>query len=184
MSLKKALGGVILSRLFGDGLAADVAGRGTVYLADEVRKAIDHDEEQLTQVRLRPGQSYTVIARPPATRRERRLAARQRGLRERDRRQRRPSRRQLRTARRLERTQHRLDRARPGGRRERKLLERERRTGERFDRLMRPTPRQARTRAELAEVTDELDRARSVSFAAARSKLSATRRRRRVRVYE
>lgn len=180
----KQLSGVILSRVFGDGLAADVAGRGTVYLADEVRKALDHDDEALTTVRLRPGQSYTVIARPPATRRERRLAARQRSLQERDRRQRRPSRRQLRTAKRLEHTQRRLGRARPGGRRARRLQERELRRGERFDRLMRPTPKQVRTRAELDEVTGELDAARAATFARARAGLSATRRRRRVRVFE
>ncbi len=90
-----------LSRLFGDGLGADIAGRASVYLADEVRRSLDKEPERLTTVRLRPGESYTVIARPPATREERRLAAAKARLQARDDHLSRPTRRQLRTARKL-----------------------------------------------------------------------------------
>lgn len=175
---------LVLSRVFGDGLGADLAGRGTVYLADEVRKALDHDEERLSTVRLRPGESYTVIARPPATRRERKLASRQRALSERDHKASVPTRRQLRAARKLARTQRRLDRTKVGRRRHRRLEAKEAARGERFDRLMRPTPRQAKLHAELAAVTSELDSARAESFSRARAHRSASRRRARVTVYD
>ncbi len=178
------LGTIVLARLFGDGLSADLAARGTVYLAEGLRDSLDRPEERLTRVRLRPGDTYTVIARPAASRRERRLAARQRSLRDRDRRMSRPSRRQLRAARRLERTQVRLDRVRPGGRRARRLAEAEERRGDCFDKVMRPTKRQARSHAELASVTEELADARQVSFELARSHRPRTRRRARVRVYD
>ncbi len=180
----KQMSALVLSRVFGDGLGADLAGRGTVYLADEVRKALDHDEERLSTVRLRPGESYTVIARPPATRRERKLAARQRALSERDRKAARPTRRQLRAARRLARTQRRLERTKVGRRRHRRLEAAEAARGERFDQLMRPTSRQAKLHADLAAATGELDAARAESFARARAHRSSSRRRARVTVYD
>ena len=180
----KQMSAVVLSRVFGDGLGADLAGRGTVYLADEVRKALDHEDERLGTVRLRPGESYTVIARPPATRRERKLAARQRALSERDRKASVPSRRQLRAARKLARTQRRLDRTKVGRRRHRRLEAKEAARGERFDRLMRPTQRQAKLHAELAAVKNELDSARAESFARARAHRPASRRRAKVTVYD
>lgn len=180
----RQIGNLALSKLFGDGLSADLAARGAIYLADGLRESASRPDEHLTRVRLRPGETYTVIARPPATRKERRLAAHQRALRERNRRQSRPSRRQYRAARKLERVQVRLDRARPDTRRARRLLAAEERRGERFDRVMRPTRRQARTRAELAETTELLDAARAVSFERARAHRPRGRRRARTRVYD
>jgi hypothetical protein len=178
------LGAVAFSRLFGDGVSADLAARGTSYLADGVRQSLERDPERLTTVRLKPGETYTVIARPPATRVERRLAARQRTLRDSDRRLSAPSRRQLRAARKLERAQIGLDRARPETRRQRRLAARELRRGEQFDKVMRPTRRQARSHAELAEVTRELDLARGASFDRAAARRGSTRRRHRTRVYD
>ncbi len=168
--LARQLGTVVLARIFGDGMGADLAARGTVYLADGVRQAIERPDERLTRVRLRPGESYTVIARPPATRTERRLADRQRALQDRRDRMDRPSRRQLRAARRLARTQRRLDRARPDGRRARRLQARERARGAHFDKVMRPTRRQAAVHAELSAVSERLDSARSASFDRARAR--------------
>lgn len=184
----RRLSEIAISKLFGDGIGADIAGRGTVYLADEARKALAGEDERLTRVRLRAGESYTVIARPPATRRERKLAARQGDLKQRERRASRPGRRQFRAARRLERTQIKLDRARPGSRKELKLEAKERRRGERFDRVTTPTRRQAKLRGELHDVTERLDTERAESFAAARRRRRSDRRtgerRTRVKVYD
>lgn len=175
----------LLSRLFGEGIGADIAGRGAVYLAQEARKAVANDEVRLTKVRLRPGESYTVVARPRATRKERHLAGTQRSLRQRDRKLSRPSRRQLKAARKLERTQHRLDRRRPGTRRHERSLRKEHERGERFDRLMRPTRRQTKVRRELAEVTAELQASRDERYAEARARLRRPKRRvQRVKVYD
>lgn len=178
------LGATLLSRIFGDGLAADVAARGVVYLADNARDALRHDEEPVTRVRLTPGETYTVIARPPASRRERKLAARVADLEERDRRASVPTRRQLRSARRLARTQRRLDRARDGSRRQRRLRVTEERRGERFDRLTAPSRRQRRVHQELAAARAELERLRGASFERARSGRAARSRRSRTRVYD
>ncbi len=178
------LGTRILAHLFGEGLGADLAARGVVYLADGAIEAIERPEERLGAVRLRPGDTYTVIARPPATRRERRLAARQGSLRERDRRLRRPNRRQYRAARRLERTQIRMGRARPDGRRATRLGRREASQGARFDKLTAPTRRQRRVSDELSAVTAELDASRAVSFERAAARRSRARRRGRIHVYD
>ncbi|MEI2698860.1 MAG: hypothetical protein V9E94_11105 [Microthrixaceae bacterium] len=178
------LGTWVLARLFGDGLGADLAARGVVYLADGAMEAVERPEERLGAVRLRPGDTYTVIARPPATRRERRLAARQRALRDRDRRLRRPNRRQYRAARRLERTQIQMEKARPGGGRATRLGRREAARGARFDKLTTPTRRQRRVSDELSAVTVQLDAARSVSFERAAARRPRPRRRGRVHVYD
>ena len=60
------LGTRVLAHLFGEGLGADIAARGVVYLADGAREAIERPEERLGAVRLLPGDTYSVIARPPA----------------------------------------------------------------------------------------------------------------------
>lgn len=172
------LWGKLLARLFGEGLGADIAGRGAVYLADEARKAIDRDEIRLTTARLRPGETYTVVARPPATRSERRLARRQAVLRERDRHLSRPSRRQLAAARRLARAQRRLDRRREGTRRYERARRAEADAGERFDRVMTPSRRQRAVHAELQDVSTRLEAERATSFEAARRALGGPRRRR------
>ena len=175
-SFWKWLSAITLSRLFGDGLGADVAGRGVVYLADNVREALDKDDERLTHVRLQPGERYTVIARPPATRRERKLAARQRQLAARQRKATRPNRKQLKAARKLSRAQRRLDRTRPDTRRWRRRLAVEQRRAERFDRVTTPTRRQARLTAELAVADASLDLARATSFERARQRRRGSRR--------
>ena len=185
----RPLGTILLARVFGTGVAADLAARGAVYLADEARTALDRPDQRLARVRLRPGETYTVIARPPATRAERRLAARQRALRARERKVGRPTRRQLKAARRLERAQRRLDRVGPDSRRAARRARTEHARGATFDRVMRPTRRQAKVRAELDAVTAELDAARHVSFERARvrgrgRRRSADRRSSRVRVFD
>lgn len=173
-----------LSALFGDGFGADLAGRGIVYLGDGVREAIDRDEQPVTRASLRPGQTYTVIARPPATRRERHLAARRSALDAKVRSATAPSRSQLRAARRLARTQRRLDRSRTGSRRHRRLAERELRRGRKFDEATRPTRRQSKLTAELDLVTAELDAARTTSLARARDGLGRRGTRPRTTVYD
>ena len=183
-SFTKWLSAVALSRVFGDGFGADVAGRGVVYLADNVREALDKDDEQLTHVRLQPGERYTVIARPPATRSERKLAARQRALSDRERKATRPTRKQLKAARKLSRAQRRLDRARPGTRKERKRLAVEHRRAVRFDAVTTPTRKQARLTSQLVEANAELDLARAASFERARQHRRSSPRRKRTTVYD
>jgi hypothetical protein len=173
-----------MSKLFGDGFVADLAGRGTVYLADEVRKSINREDEQITRVRLRPGERYTVIARPPATRRERKLAASQRGLQRRYQHLSRPSRSQLRAARRLSRAQRRLARTSPGSRRYEARATREQELGLRFDRRMRPRKQLVKVATALNATTRELDASRAASLEHARAGRSLRRRRTRVAVYD
>lgn len=154
----------LLSEVFGEGLGAELAGRGAVYLLDEARRALDREEERVTTARLRPGESITVVVRPPATAEERRLAATQRRLIERDRHLNRPSRAQLRAARRLQRAQRRLDRRHPGGRRHARAARREAELAARFDRVMAPTRRQLAVRRRLEEVTARLEASREASL--------------------
>jgi hypothetical protein len=180
----QSLWATALSRLFGDGLGADVAGRASVYLADEVRRSLDKEPERLTTVRLRPGESYTVIARPPATREERRLAAAKARLQARDDHLSRPTRRQVRTARKLRAAQRRLDRRSPGGRRYAKALRAESERARAFDKVMAPSRRQAQVHAELESVTRRLDDSRDASLHRARAGVKRRPRRERARVYD
>jgi hypothetical protein len=173
-----------MSKVFGDGFVADLAGRGTVYLADEIRKSISRDDEQVTRVRLRPGERYTIIARPPATRRERKLASSQRGLQRRYQHLSRPSRSQLRAARRLSRAQRRLERSSPGSRRYEARAAREQELGLRFDRRMRPSRQLVKVATALDATTRELDASRAASLEHARSGRPLRRRRTRVAVYD
>jgi hypothetical protein len=154
----------ILSELFGDGLGADIASRGAVYLADEARKAVDREPERLTGVRLRPGESFTVVARPPATKEQRKLAAAERKLRARDEQLNRPTRKQLRAARALRYAQRKVDRRSPGGRRHARAVAEEAAAGARFDKVMTPTRKQASVHAALLDTTGRLDASREASM--------------------
>jgi hypothetical protein len=175
----------LLSRVFGDGLGADLAARGTTYLADEVRRSSDRTPERLTGVRLRPGESFTVIARPPATREQRKLAAAKKHLLERDEHLSRPSRKQLKAARSLHKRQRRLDRRKPGTSRAARAEAKEARAAARFDQVMAPTKRHAKVLAALADTSSRLDASRDESM---REVQAHTRRRvprrDRVRVYD
>jgi hypothetical protein len=137
------------------------------WLAREARSAIDHEPERLTSVRLAPGETYTVIARPRPTRVERKLADRATALSRLDERMSRPSRPQLRAARRLRSAQRRLDRRRPGTRRRRRAAVLERAAGRRFDRVMAPSRRLERVRRDRALAEAELAVQRDASFAKA-----------------
>lgn len=159
-----------ISKLVGDGIGAEVAGRASAYLVDEARKAVERDEVPVTSVRLRPGETFTVLARPAPTRSERRLAARKATLQQTDRRLSRPTRRQRRSARHLRRLQRRLDRRRPGTRRHATAVAREAVAGARFDRVMAPTKRQRRVHQDLERVSTELDELRARRFAAVRAR--------------
>ena len=173
----------LLGRLVGDGLGGELAARGTTFLADELRRSVARQSEGLTSVRLRPGESYLVVARPKATRRERKLAAAQRSLAERDQRLSRPTRAQLRSARELSSVQRRLRRARPGSRRARRLEAREAKQGARFDEIIRPTRRQVEVRRQLESVTSQLDASRADRYDAAAASRRPLRPGRRGRVF-
>ena len=173
-----------ISKAIGDGFGADVAGRASAYLVDEARKAVDRDEIPVSHVRLRPGESYTVVARPAPTRQERRLARRKRSLQTQDRQLGRPSRAQRRSARKLRRAQRRLDHRRAGTRRHAKAMAAEATRGARFDRVMAPTRKQVAVRHELDTVTVELDDLRSRRFAAVRSKRRIAGRQEQVSVFD
>jgi len=172
-----------VGRVFGDGLEADLAHRGVDKLAKEVALVRNRRPERLTGVRLEPGETYKIVARPPATRAERRAAQRERAAFAKYRSLTRPTRAQLSAARKLERAQRRLALSKPGSRRHEKALLAEAELGEKFDRVMAPSPKQARATAEYEAARDELTALRDASFERAR----ASRKRRsgaRVRVYE
>lgn len=174
----------LISRAVGDGLGAEVAGRASVYLVDEARKAVDREEVPVTQVRLRPGETYTVLARPAPTRRERQLARRKAALSARNREMDRPTRRQRRAARRLRSSQRRLDHRRVGTARHARAAAREAQRGARFDRVMEPTRRHVEVRRELEQVSDELDAVRRTRFGAARRKRGLEGRPEQVHLYD
>lgn len=165
----------VLQWIFGEGLQGELAERGMDWLARETHKAIDREPERLTSVKLQPGETYTVIARPRPTRVERRTADRAKALARLDERMSRPTRRQLRAARRLRRAQRRVERRRPGSRRRRRALVVERSAGRRFDRVMAPSRRLARVRRDRAEAEAELVVLREASYAAARRRRGTRR---------
>lgn len=178
------LSAVAISKLFGDGLGADLAGRGAVFLASATRQAIDRDDEQITRVRLRPGERYTVIARPPATRRERRLATSQKALVQRYEHLSRPTRSQIRAAKRLARSQRKLDRTSPNSRRRATREQVELRRGRRFDQRLRPSKKLLKVSAALSSTSHELAESRAEQFERARSGTRRWSRRERVTVYD
>lgn len=164
------LGAKAISKAVGDGFGAEVTGRASAYLVDEARKAVDRDEVPVSHVRLRPGETYTVIARPAPKRAERKLARQKAGLQSRQRALARPTKRQRRSARKLRSAQRRLDRRRLGTRRHASAAAREATRGARFDRLMTPTKQQIATDEQLTTVTESLDSIRARRFEAVRSK--------------
>ena len=176
MSFWTWLGAKAISSAVGDGLGAEVTGRASAYLIDEARKAVDRDEVPVSHVRLRPGESYTVVARPAPKREERKLARRKAALQSRQRALAQPSKRQRRSARKLRSAQRRRDRRRPGTRRHASAAAREATRGARFDRLMTPTKQQVATDEQLRSVTHELDSIRERRFAAVRAKRGLDRR--------
>jgi hypothetical protein len=170
-------------RVFGEGLEADLAHRGVEKLAKEAALVRNRRPERLTGIRLEPGETYKIVARPPATKAERRAARRERAAFAKYRDLTRPTRKQLKAAKRLEKVQRKLARRTPGSRRHSKALAAETVVGERFDRVMTLSPKQSRATDEYHAARDELARLRDASFERAR----ATRRPRRsprVRVYE
>lgn len=173
-----------IAKLVGDGFGAEVAGRASAYLVDEARKAVERDEVPVSNVRIRPGETFTVVARPAPTRQERRLAKRKAALQEADRRLGRSTARQRRSARRLRREQRHLDRRRPGTRRHARAAARESLAGARFDRVMVPTRKQRAVHADLERVTAELDDLRDRRFAAVRSRRRLDRRRDEVVIHD
>lgn len=174
----------LISKALGDGFAADLTGRASAYLVDEARKAVERDEIPVTKVRIRPGETYTVVARPAPTRQERKLAARQASLRETDRRLGRATRRQRRAARKLRSAQRRLDRRRPGTRRHARAAAREAVRGARFDRVTAPSRRQVEVRDRLDAVTVQLDGLRSERFARVRVRRGLDRRREQIELHD
>ena len=174
----------LVSNAHGDGFEADLTGRASAYLVDEARKAVERDEVPVSKVRIRPGETYTVVARPAPTRRERKLAARQASLRDADRRMGRATRRQRHVARQLRSSQRRLDRRRPGTRRHAAAAAREAVRGARFDRVMAPSRKQVDVRDRLDAVTVELDDLRAERLARIRIRRGLDRRGERVEIHD
>lgn len=165
--------GFTVRRIFGGGIQGAMADKGLDWLIGETRTALAGEPEKLTEARLRPGETYTVIARPPASRRERKLADRVESLRSTESKLSATTRSQRRAARALARAQRRLDRRRSGTRRHRRAAEAETRAARRFDRVTSPSRKLVSVRAELASATRELDRARAASLRAARRGLTS-----------
>ncbi len=167
----------IMRALFGAGVGSEIANRGINWLSSQTREAIARDPQPVTQARLEPGETYTVIARPKPTRTERKLANRQAGLAGAEKKLSRPTTKQKRSARKLQKLQRRMQRTRRGSRKYRRLAAREARAGARFDRLMAPGRKLRFVRRELGATETELDLLRSQSFRRARRNLlgSSTR---------
>lgn len=156
-------------RVFGGGIQGSLAEKGIDWLVDEAHAAIRGEPQTIEEVRLRPGDTYTVIARPPATRRERKLAATVDALETTEQKLSRATKPQKRAARRLAKAQHRLDRRRPGTPRHRRAAAREARLARRFDDVMAPSKRLTRVRSELTSARRELERSRATSLRAVRA---------------
>jgi len=169
--------------LFGEGLEADLAHRGVEKLAKEAALVRTRRPERLTGIRLEPGETYKIVARPPATKAERRAAKRERAAFAKYRELTRPTRQQLKAATRLEKAQRKLARSTPGSRRHTRATLAEVALGERFDVVMTPSAKQAKVTAEYHEARDALARLRDDSFERARA-ARRPRRGPRVRVYE
>ncbi len=163
------LRGLFVRKVFGDGIQGMMADKGIDWLRDEFAKARNAEPEFLDEVRLRPGDSYTIIARPPATRRERKLASRVEQLRADEEKLARTRRSQRRSARALAKMQRRLDRRRPGTARYRRAKRNEARAAARFDAVMKPSQKLVKVRRDLASATKELQTLRGQSFLAARA---------------
>lgn len=161
-------------KVFGGGIQGSLAEKGIDWLLDETRSAIRGEPESLEEVKLTPGETYTVIARPPATRRERKLAAVVDSLRATEEKLSRATKRQKRTARRLARAQRLLDRRRPGTPRYRRAAATEARLARRFDDVMTPSKKLDRVRSELASATRELESSRAASLRMARGERKRT----------
>ena len=165
-----------LRSIFGAGMGATLADRGIDWLSDETRKAVAKEPVDLTRVTLRPGETYTVIARPPATRADRRLARTSRSLGEAERKLSAATPRQRRAARKLRSAQRHLDRTRKGTRRHRRAAAAEAEAARRFDKAMAPSAKLGRVRKDKARVDAVLDLRREARFRAVRSSspMSAT----------
>ena len=164
----EAIRDIAVRRVFGSGVQGALAEKGIDWLTEQTGEALHGEPERLTEARLRPGDTYTVIARPPATRREHKLASRVESLSETEARLARTTRSQRRAARALARAQRRLDRRRPGTRRHRRAAADGERAGRRFDKVMAPSRKLVAVRKELAAAERELKRSRAASLRAAR----------------
>lgn len=161
----------LMAAIFGSGLAREVGDRGLTWLSRETRDAIARDDQPLTKARLKPGESYTVLARPKPTRSERRLARTVAALTEAEAKLSVATRKQKRVARRLARSQRRLARRKPGTRRYARAAAEERSLGRRFDRVMAPKPKLRTLRSSLVITEAQLARERAASLARARAAL-------------
>lgn len=154
--------------LFGGGMGATLADRGIDWLSEETKKAVAKEPLDLTRATLRPGDTYTVIARPPATRKERKLAKASAGLEAAESRLSAATNRQRRAARKLRSAQRHLAHRRAGTRRHRRAVASEGEAARRFDKAMAPSVKLRRVRSERARVDTELDLRREASFRAVR----------------
>lgn len=160
---------IVVRQVFGGGVQGSLAAKGVDWLTDETRSAIRGEPESLDKVRLRPGETFTVIARPPASRKERKLADRVDSLEASEAKLSRATKRQKRTARALAKAQRKLDRRKPGTRRHRRAAAAEAKLARRFDVVMEPSKKLSRVRSELRSARTELDRSRAASLRAARA---------------
>lgn len=160
--------------LFGGGMGATLADRGIDWLSEETRKAVAKEPIDLTRATLRPGDTYTVIARPPATRKERKLARASAGLEVAESRLSAVTGRQRRAARKLRSAQRHLDRSRRGTRRHRRAVATENEAARRFDKVMAPSAKLRRVRSEKERIDTELGLSREASFRAVRTKTTSS----------
>lgn len=154
----------IVRWVFGGGIGGSIALRGVDWLVDESRQAVAKRPVELSRANLQPGDSFTVIARPPDSKAERKLAKRSAELARTEQRLSATTARRRKAARKLRKAQKRLDRRRPGTRRHANALVAERAAAKRFDKVMSPSRKLAALRTEKERVDAELAARREVSF--------------------
>ena len=160
----------IMRGIFGGGLSGDLAERGLGWLSTQTRSAIARQDQPVTKVRLRPGETYTVIARPKATKLERRLARKQAGFTAAEKKLSVPTRRQKSAARKLQRSQRQMSRRKMNSRRFRNARRRELRDGAKFDRLIAPSKKLLLVRSELSRTEKTLSAVRERNYRKAQRK--------------
>lgn len=162
--------------VYGDGFAALVAAAATDRALAAARASLRKEPETLDVSRLRPGETYEVVARPAPGRRLRAREARLAAVADRLERAERPSRRHRRAERRLARAESRLASAAPGTRRHRRAAAERDEQARRVARLAAPDARTRRLRRRHERLEADVARRRARLLAGARARARPPRR--------
>lgn len=160
---------VALAKVFGGGVTGWAATTSVVWAARKARVVLGSAPERLATLDVRAGETLTLTARPPVSRRERKLAATEAELLKDLRRLRTPDRAQRKVERSLVAAQAKLAKAKPGSRRQlRRSAEVAKLTAE-LGRRRRPGRKERRLDSQLRSTRRELDTVRATVQATARA---------------